>query len=71
MLQLDHVVKKYHRYTAVKDLSCQVQRGQIVGLLGLNGAGKSTTMNMIAGYFAPTSGRILGDRTFPAWARIT
>lgn len=61
MLQLDHVVKKYHRYTAVKDLSCQVQRGQIVGLLGLNGAGKSTTMNMIAGYFAPTSGRILWD----------
>lgn len=61
MLQLDQVMKKYHRFTAVENLSFQVQRGQILGLLGLNGAGKSTTMNMIAGYFAPTSGRILWD----------
>ena len=59
MLQLEHIVKKYHGYTAVRELSFSVEKGQILGLLGLNGAGKSTTMNMIAGYFAPTAGRIL------------
>lgn len=59
MLTLDHIVKKYHHYTAVDDLSCTVAHGQVVGLLGSNGAGKSTTMNIIAGYFAPTAGRLL------------
>ena len=49
MLELEQVVKKYHRYTALKGLTCTVERGQVVGLLGANGAGKSTTMNMIAG----------------------
>ena len=63
MLELEQVVKKYHRYTALKGLTCTVERGQVVGLLGANGAGKSTTMNMIAGYFAPTSGRILWNGT--------
>ena len=61
MLKLEQVVKIYHRHTALKGLTCTVSRGQVVGLLGANGAGKSTTMNMIAGYFAPTSGRILWD----------
>ena len=63
MLELEQVVKKYHRYTALKGLTCTVERGQVVGLLGANGAGKSTAMNMIAGYFAPTSGRILWNGT--------
>ena len=63
MLELEQVVKKYHRYTALKGLTCTVERGQVVGLLGANGAGKSTTMNMIAGYFAPTSGCILWNGT--------
>ncbi len=59
MLTLEHIVKKYHHYTALEDLSCTVEHGQVVGLLGSNGAGKSTTMNIIAGYFSPTSGRLL------------
>ncbi len=63
MLQLDRVVKKYQRYTALDGLTCAVSRGQVVGLLGANGAGKSTTMNMVAGYFAPTSGVISWDGT--------
>ena len=58
MLKLDHVVKKYHNHLALQDLSFTAECGQVIGLLGNNGAGKSTTMNMIAGYFAPTSGHI-------------
>ena len=58
MLKLDQISKKYHHHTALKDLSFTVERGQIMGLLGLNGAGKSTAMNVIAGYLAPTSGSI-------------
>lgn len=61
MLKLDHVVKKYHNHLALRDLSFIAECGQVIGLLGNNGAGKSTTMNMIAGYFAPTSGHITWD----------
>lgn len=61
MLKLDHVVKKYHHHLALQDLSFTAGCGQVIGLLGNNGAGKSTTMNMIAGYFAPTAGRITWD----------
>ena len=63
MLQLDRVVKKYQNHMALRGLTCAVSRGQVVGLLGANGAGKSTAMNMIAGYFAPTSGMISWDGT--------
>jgi len=61
MLQLESITRAYGRYEALKGLSCTVGRGQIVGLLGTNGAGKSTAMNIIAGYLAPTSGRVLWD----------
>ena len=45
----------------MKDLSFSIGEGEIVGLLGVNGAGKSTTMRMLAGYLAPTSGSIEMD----------
>lgn len=59
MLQVDHIVKRYGNHIAVNDLSFTVEKGQVLGFLGRNGAGKSTTMNIIAGYIAPTSGRAL------------
>ncbi len=59
MLQIDHIVKRYGNHLAVNDLSFTVEKGQVLGFLGRNGAGKSTTMNIIAGYIAPTSGRAL------------
>lgn len=56
MLEVEHIVKRYGAFTAVDDVSFQVAPGQVLGFLGRNGAGKSTTMNIIAGYFAATSG---------------
>jgi ABC-2 type transport system ATP-binding protein len=44
---------------AVRDLDLTLERGQVLGLLGVNGAGKSTTLSMIAGALAPDGGRIL------------
>ena len=58
MIHLDHVTKKYHDFTAVDDLSLHVARGEIIGIIGHNGAGKSTTLKMIAGLIAPTRGNI-------------
>jgi ABC-2 type transport system ATP-binding protein len=58
MIELEHVSKCYHNYNAVNDLSLQIGEGEIVGIIGHNGAGKSTTLKMIAGLIEPTSGSI-------------
>ena len=58
MVKLEHVTKQYHDTVAVRDLSMQVEQGEIVGVIGHNGAGKSTTLKMIAGLIAPTSGLV-------------
>jgi ABC-type multidrug transport system ATPase subunit len=62
LLTLDKVYKKYHSLgnatIAVKDMNMKVSRGECVGLIGLNGAGKSTTFQMIVGKIRPTSGSI-------------
>lgn len=57
MIEVENLTKKYAGFTAVEDLTFQVQKGEIVGFLGPNGAGKSTTMRMLTGYLPPTSGR--------------
>lgn len=56
------LVKKFGSHTAVDQLSFTVRRGEIFGLLGPNGSGKTTTINMISGLSAPTAGtvRVLG-----------
>lgn len=47
-----------HNVEAVRDLSMQVERGEMIGLVGPNGAGKSTTIKMLTGILVPTSGSI-------------
>jgi len=64
---LDHVTKRFGETVAVHDLSLSIERGAFVGLLGRNGAGKSTTLKMLTGLLAPTSGKItLLDQDFAA-----
>lgn len=58
MIEINNLVKKYGDHVAVDDLSLTVEPGKIYGFLGSNGAGKSTTMNIITGYLGATSGEV-------------
>ena len=58
MIELRHVVKKFSGRIAVDDLSFTVPRGEIFGLLGHNGAGKSTAIGMMLGQVWPTGGEV-------------
>jgi ABC-2 type transport system ATP-binding protein len=58
MIQLKHVSKKFGQRLAVDDLTLQVPVGEIYGLLGHNGAGKSTAIGMMLGQVWPTGGEI-------------
>ncbi len=70
MLEVKDLVVAYGRVTAVKGISFTVEQGQIVTLLGTNGAGKSTTLRTISSLLKPVSGEVWfeGDRidTLPA-----
>ncbi len=57
MIKVENLTKRYAGYTAIKDLSFEVERGEIVGFLGPNGAGKSTTMKILSCFLPATSGR--------------
>lgn len=58
IVETDQLTKQYGRRVAVDDISLSVERGDIFGFLGQNGAGKSTTIRMLLGLVRPTSGRI-------------
>ena len=57
MIKVENLTKRYAGHTAIKDLSFEVEKGEIMGFLGPNGAGKSTTMRILASFLPPTSGR--------------
>ena len=59
VLSVDRVNKRFGGIVAVKDMTFEVQAGEVVGLMGPNGAGKTTLLNLIAGVYRPDSGRIL------------
>ena len=61
MINVEHLTRKYGDFTAVDDVSFEIGRGEIVGLLGHNGAGKTTIMKMMTGYLEPTEGNITID----------
>lgn len=58
MIELTNVTKQYDQTTVVEPLNLQIAAGEIVGIIGHNGAGKSTTMKMIAGLVEPTRGEV-------------
>jgi ABC-2 type transport system ATP-binding protein len=57
MIKVENLTKRYAGHTAIKDLSFEVEKGEIVGFLGPNGAGKTTTMRILASFMPPTAGR--------------
>lgn len=61
MIEVKGISKQYGNKVAISDVSFTVENGQILGLLGRNGAGKSTTMNIITGYISCDSGEVKID----------
>jgi ABC-2 type transport system ATP-binding protein len=61
MIKIEQLSRKYGDFTAVDEVSFEISPGEIVGLLGHNGAGKTTIMKMMTGYLEPTSGTITID----------
>ena len=59
MIQVKNLSKNYGDVKAVKSIDFEINGGEIVGFLGANGAGKSTTLKMITGYLTPTQGEII------------
>ena len=76
VLETEHLTKRYGRRVAVERLSLRVERGDLYGFLGQNGAGKSTTIRMLLGLIKPTSGTFqllgcaAGRKSLRARARI-
>ncbi|MFJ6412987.1 spermidine/putrescine ABC transporter ATP-binding protein [Terribacillus saccharophilus] len=58
MIEFKDVTKRYMTKTALRDVNLKLDKGKIIGLVGLNGAGKSTTMKLIAGLINPTKGSV-------------
>lgn len=60
-LRTDRLVKIYNKRTVVRDVSFEISQGEVVGLLGANGAGKTTSFYMVVGVIRPNSGSIFLD----------
>ncbi|MBI4638006.1 MAG: ABC transporter ATP-binding protein [Candidatus Rokubacteria bacterium] len=58
VIVVDNVAKFYGRVAAVRDVTLEVERGEVIGLLGPNGSGKTTLLRMLTGYLSPSSGRL-------------
>ena len=71
ILKIEHLTKKFRGLTAVNDLSIEMKSRTIHTLIGPNGSGKTTTINMINGVFPPTKGKIYFDghdvTDLPTW----
>lgn len=61
IISIKNITKRFGRFEAVKDLSIQIKEGEIYGLLGSNGAGKSTTINILLGFLKPDKGEAFID----------
>ncbi len=61
MIRVENLVKHYGTIEAVRGITFEVRDGEILGFLGANGAGKSTTLKVITSYLAPTSGNVYVD----------
>ncbi len=61
MIQVEQLTKYYGAHAAIQNLSFTIERGEVIGFLGLNGAGKTTTLKILGCILIPTSGRVRID----------
>lgn len=61
MIQVQGLTKYYGEHAAIRDLSFDIEKGSVFGFLGLNGAGKSTTLKVLGCVLLPTSGKVVID----------
>ena len=59
IIEVNNLVKQFKNALAVNNISFKINRGTIIGLLGPNGCGKSTTIGMMLGLIKPTSGTVI------------
>jgi len=57
-LDIEHLTMQFGGITAVNDVTMSVKQGEIHGLIGPNGSGKTTILNVVSGYYRPTSGKV-------------
>lgn len=57
LIHVEHLTRRFGSLTAVEDLTFHLERGEVVGFLGLNGAGKTTVLRILTGYLPASSGR--------------
>ena len=61
MIKVTGLTRRFADFTAVEEVSFEIKTGEVVGLLGHNGAGKTTIMKMMTGFLEPTAGLISID----------
>src|SRR5450432_4219135 len=61
MIEVKGLTKYYGEHAAIHDLNFNIERGEVIGFLGLNGAGKTTTLKVLGCVLLPTAGRVLID----------
>jgi len=58
LIQAEHITRRYGAFEALKNLTFSVNIGEVAGLLGQNGAGKTTALHVLSGYLAPSAGSV-------------
>ncbi|MBR2710404.1 ATP-binding cassette domain-containing protein [Candidatus Saccharibacteria bacterium] len=73
LVEVEHFQMSFDSKTVIKDLSFAVKKGEIFGLLGANGSGKTTTIRALLGFYKPTSGKLLlnGKKYNPENTKLT